>query len=124
MYLDTKDFQTVWQLAHNWVGSDPDKSDPKTLSTELKETIHRLMSAITNHDLSVRTRRMPFFQDGSFFAFIFEFHHYKNFWKCLSRDEFNKAYLDSRYIMRGDVLRWCQNEFRLADVMNRHAGAA
>ena len=23
MYLDSKDYQTVWRLAHNWVGLDP-----------------------------------------------------------------------------------------------------
>ena len=125
MYLDSKDFQTVWRLAHNWVGADPDKSDPNALSTELKEAIHRLMSAAISRAITIRTRRMKFFMDETFLSIIFEFHHYKKFWKCLNGDEFNKAYLDSIYVKRGDVLRWCQNEFhepppvwRLADLKN------
>ena len=127
MYLDSKDFQTVWRLAHNWVGADPDKSDPNALSTELKEAIHRLMSAAISRAITIRTRRMKFFMDETFLSIIFEFHHYKKFWKCLNGDEFNKAYLDSIYVKRGDVLRWCQNEFhepppvwRLADLEKQH----
>lgn len=111
MYLDSKDFQTVWQLAHNWVGVSPDKSDPNALSAELKEAIHRLMSAAMNRAISVRTRKFGFFTDESFFSFIFEFHHFRRFWKCLRGDVFDKTYLDSIYLKRGDVLRWCQNEF-------------
>lgn len=111
MYLDSKDYQTVWRLAHNWVGADPDKSDPNALSIELKETIHRFMSAAINHAISIRTRRMGFFTDDSFSSYIIEFHHFRKFSKCLRGNEFNKAYLDAIYLKRGDVLRWCQNEF-------------
>lgn len=111
MYLDSNDFQTVWRLAHNWVGANPDKSDPNALSAELKEAIHRLMSAAISRAISIRTRRMIFFEDDSFFSLFFDFRHLKNFRKCLRGGEFNKAYLDSIYIKRGEVLRWCQNEF-------------
>jgi hypothetical protein len=45
MYLDSKDYQTVWQLAHNWTGADPDKNSTDEIPTELKEAIHRLMHA-------------------------------------------------------------------------------
>lgn len=113
MYLDNKDFQTVWQLAHNWVNADPEKSDCNALSAELKEVIHRLMSAAFNRTISVRTRRMAFFNDDTFLSIIFDSHHFTKFWKCLRSDVFNKAYLDTIYLKRGDVLRWCQNEFLL-----------
>jgi hypothetical protein len=73
MYLDSKeDYQTVWQLAHNWVDADCGKSDPTALSNDLKETIHRLMSASINRNISVRTRRMIFLTDDSFLSFVFE----------------------------------------------------
>ncbi|BBJ24598.1 hypothetical protein W01_25250 [Candidatus Nitrotoga sp. AM1P] len=48
MYLDSEDYQTVWQLAHNWVGANPEISDPDLFSDELKHSIHRLMSAAIN----------------------------------------------------------------------------
>lgn len=112
MYLDSKeDYQTVWQLAHNWVDADSGRSDPTALSNDLKEAIHRLMSASINKNISVRTRRIKIFTDESFLSVVFDIPHLRRFWKCLRNNEFDKAYLDSLYLKRGDVLRWCQNEF-------------
>lgn len=76
MYLDnTKEFQTVWRLTHNWVGADPDKSNPLALSTELKEVIHRLMHAILNQVIPVRTKNRAFFIEESFLATVIDFVH-------------------------------------------------
>jgi len=111
MYLDSKDYQTVWQLAHNWVGADPEKNDSNLLSDELKHSIHRLMSAALNQAISSRTRRFALFTDDSFFTFVFDSRHTSKFLKCLRNDEFDKSYLSSIYLKRGDVLRWCQSEF-------------
>lgn len=111
MYLDSKDYQTVWQLAHNWVGVDPEKSDPHLLSDELKHSIHRLMSAAINQIIPSRTRRIKLFMDDSFFTLLVDFRHFRKFGKCLRNDEFDKAYLSSIYLNRGDILRWCQSEF-------------
>ncbi len=113
MYLDSKDYQTVWQLAHNWVGTDPIKSDPHLLSNESKHAIHRLMSAAINRAIPSRTRRLQLFMDDSLLTLIFDFRHFRKFGKCLRNDEFDKAYLSSIYLKRGDVLRWCQSEFFL-----------
>ena len=58
MFLDNKEeFQTVWQLAHNWIEVDPDKTDTNAVSSELKNTIHRLLLAITSKNITARTRR-------------------------------------------------------------------
>lgn len=111
MYLDSKDFQTVWRLAHNWVGADADSSDPVSLSPELKDAIHRLMSAAINRAIPIRTRRFIIFMDDSAISLMLDFLHLRRFWKCLRKDVFDKAYLDSIYMKRSDVLRWCQNEF-------------
>lgn len=111
MYLDSKDYQTVWQLAHNWVDADPEKSDPNLLPDELKHSIHRLMSAAINQAIPSRTRRFKLFMDDSFFTWLFDFLHFRKFGKCLRNDEFDKPYLSSIYLKRGDVLRWCQSEF-------------
>ena len=112
MYLDnSKEYQTVWQLAHNWTGLDQTKSDPNVLSVDLKEMIHRLMHAAFNQAIVIRTRRRAFFIDESFLSNVFDFSHVRKFLNCLRHDEFNMKYLDSIYVKRGDVLRWCQNEF-------------
>ncbi len=110
MYLDSKDFQTVWQLAHNWVNADPNKSDLGALSPELVQAIHRLMGAMLSRNISARTKRATFFQDDSFFSFIFDFHHYLKFARCLRKDWLDKTYLESLYVSRADVLNWCDKE--------------
>lgn len=114
MYLDSKDYQTVWQLAHNWVGADSLISDQNQLSGELKQSIHRLLSASINHAIPSRTRRFKLFIDDSFFSMLLDFRHTLRISKCLRKDEFDKSYLDSIYLKRSDVLCWCQNEFLLA----------
>jgi len=53
MYLDSKDFQTIWKLAHNWTGYDPDVTDPQALPQEVQEVIHRMMASIVNNDLLI-----------------------------------------------------------------------
>lgn len=111
MYLDSKDFQTVWQLAHNWVDANPGETDTSALPAELKESIHRLMHAGLNQAISLRTRKRGFFFEESLLASIVDFGHFRKFIKCIRQDEFDKAYLDSIYVKRSDILRWCQNEF-------------
>ena len=110
MFLDGGDFQTVWRLAHNWVNADPDTSDVNSLSPELIQAIHRLMIAMRNRDIAARTKRTAFFQDDSFLSIIFDFYHYLKFRNCLTIGKFDKAYLDSLYVRRGDVLSWCDKE--------------
>lgn len=83
MYLDnSKDYQTVWQLAHNWTELDQIKSDPKALSVDLKDAIHRLMHAAFNGAIKIRTRRRAFFIDESLLSDIFDFSHVRKFLKC------------------------------------------
>lgn len=111
MYLDNNDYQTVWRLAHNWAGGDPDTNYADKLPTELTEAIHRLMHAAYNRAILIRNRKRAFFLDESFLSSVFDFNHTNRFLKCLRKDVFDKAYLDAIYVKRGDVLRWCQKEF-------------
>lgn len=39
MFLDNEDFKSVWQLAHNWVGEDSNKTNVNAISPELKTAI-------------------------------------------------------------------------------------
>ena len=111
MYLDSKDFQTVWKLAHDWVNADPNKSDLNSLSPDLAQAIHRLMGAMLSRNISARTKRATIFQDESFPTFIFDFRHYLKFARCLRKDWFDRAYLDSLYVKRDEVLDWCTKAY-------------
>lgn len=66
MFLDDNpDYQTVWQLAHNWADADPDRTDTNAIPPKLRENIIRLVLAIRNKKISARTRKRSIFFDDS-----------------------------------------------------------
>lgn len=111
MFLDSKDFQTVWQLAHHWVNADPNETDCDELPPELKDAIHRLMFAISNKDITARTKRWIILLDDSIFMIALDSFHRVKFYHCLKRNIFNKPYLDSLYVKRDEVIDWCMKAY-------------
>lgn len=111
MYLDSKDYQTIWSLAHSWTGYDSDATDPQALPQEVQDVIYRMMAAIFRNGLPARTKRFLIFMDESLFTFIVDFRHYVRFYKCLHSDVFDKSYLKSLYVRRPNVLAWCEKEY-------------
>jgi len=107
MFLNGRDFKTIWQLAHDWVGADPDKTDTNAVSPELQEVIHRLMLASFNEEISIRTEECLIFDKGYYINTIFNNFHFRKFKQYLKNDKFDKDYLDSLYIKRNEVLNWC-----------------
>lgn len=110
MYLGIDDYRTVWQLAHNWAGQDSQNSTSSDPSPEVKEAIYRILVAIGNRLISVRTSDFVIFKDDSFLNFLFEIRHYLKFDACKRKGKFDKEYLDSLYVWRPEVIRWCQND--------------
>ena len=111
LFLDSKDFQTVWQLAHHWISADPNETDCDALSPELKDAIHRLMLAISNKDITARTKRWIILLDDSVFMIALDSFHRMKFYHCLKRNKFNKSYLDSLYVKRNEVFDWCKKAY-------------
>ncbi len=110
MFLDNKEeFQTVWQLAHNWVDANPAETDANAVSLELKTAIHRLMNAMACREISARTRKWIIFEGNSFLSLPFDLFHYLEFIQSLKKDKFKKIYLDNLYVKRNEVLSWCEN---------------
>ncbi|MBP6057816.1 MAG: hypothetical protein KA524_05240 [Nitrosomonas sp.] len=108
MFLDDNpDYQTVWQLAHNWTDADPNETDTNAISPKLREHIIRLMLAIRNRKISVRTRKRSIFIDDSVISLIVDTSHYLKTLNCLLKDAINKAYLDSLYVKREEVIDLC-----------------
>lgn len=108
MYLDNKEeFQTVWELAHNWRNADSNKTDVNNLSFDLKTAIHQMIYAARAQEISVRTRQRSIFIDDSIFTLIFDFFHFLKINACLKQNKFNKSYLDSIYVKRNEVVDWC-----------------
>jgi hypothetical protein len=113
MFLDeNNDYLTVWKLAHNWANVSPDNSDPSALPNEVKQGIHRTLSAIANRAITARNRKKVIFADEDTFEFLFfEIFNYLKLLKVQRKSVYDKSFLDSVYVKRAEVLRWCQNDF-------------
>ncbi|HMW21792.1 MAG TPA: hypothetical protein PKD88_12415 [Nitrosomonas sp.] len=48
MFLDSDDFKSVWELAHNWISEDTTKTESESISADLKVAIHQLLHAIVS----------------------------------------------------------------------------
>lgn len=111
---NSPDFKTVWQLAHNWIGADPDKTDPNNaISPELITAIHRLMHAMSSMEITVRWKGWRIFMDDSFLSSVFDLYHNFKFYRCLRKNKFDKDYLDNLYAKRNEVINWSINVARL-----------
>jgi hypothetical protein len=109
-YLDTGDHLTVWKLAHDWAGIDSAASNPDSLPPEIKAGIFRVLVAIRNKLLSVRTPSRAILVEDGFLDMLADFPHDLKFNACLKKDRFDKNYLDSLYVWRPEVIRWCVND--------------
>lgn len=110
---NSPDFKTVWQLAHNWIEADPDKTDPSAISTELRIAIHRLMHAMSTKEITARWKGLRIFRDDSFLSSVFDLYHDFKFYRCLRNNRFDKHYLDNLYAKRNEVINWCIDVARL-----------
>lgn len=101
------DFKTVWQLAHDWEGERPDQTDPNAISPKLRIAIDRLMRAISGKEISARWKGYRIFLDNWLLTLIFEFSHFKQFYRWLMHHKFSKDYLDNLYVKRNEVIDLC-----------------
>lgn len=110
MYLESEDFKTLWQLAIAWAGYNPDRIDENNLPGEVQLNLKRLAAAILRRALSARTKKTAILYDDGFLDYLFDIHHLMRLLRCRSGKSFDKEYLSSIFIRRGEFLRWCEHE--------------
>lgn len=102
------DFKSVWQLAHNWVGEEPDQTDPNAISPKLRLAIDRLIRAIGANEISARWKGYRIFKDDTFLSNVFDIRHLITFYFWFIFNKFSKNYLDNLYVKRNEVIAWCE----------------
>ncbi|MDR4513655.1 hypothetical protein [Nitrosomonas sp.] len=102
------DFKTVWQLTHNWVGEEPDKTDPLAISPALRIAIDRLIRGISSREISGRWKGYRIFTGSLFLSLILEPIHCLRFFRWLIYHKFSIDYLDNLYVKRNEVITWCE----------------
>lgn len=110
MYIDSEDFLSLWQLAHQWARFDSDKTDESDLPDQVKLNLERLTAAIMAGRLQSRTKNLVILGDDTFFDILFSARHLYKLFRCRSGKALDKSYLESLFVRRPDFLEWCEKE--------------
>ena len=112
MFLEGKDYLSIWKVAHQWADKDPESTKPDALPEEEQDNIFRIIQGFMRDDLTLRKKNGARIADDNPFAIFSFISSIVRLRKCLIKHNFDKTYLDSVLVGRGEVLRWCQKEFR------------
>lgn len=110
MYIDSEDYRSLWQLAHDWAGVDSQKTDINNLPTQVDLNLKRLASSVMSKVLKARTKSFVIFVDDSFIDLLLSIKHFYKLYRCRSGKSFDKEYLQSIFIRRPDFLEWIERE--------------
>lgn len=111
MFLEGKDYLSIWKTANLWAEYDPDSTNFADLPEEVQDNIFRIIQGVLRDDLTLRKKSGTRLAEDNPFAFFSLFFALLKLRKCLTKHTFDKEYLDSVLLGRGEVLRWCQKEF-------------
>lgn len=113
MYLEGKEFKSIWNAAHLWAGYDPELTDPNALPDEVRDHIHWFIVGHFRGELPLRRKWLYIdCRDESFFNSLLSITTWLKLRRGLSKNTFDKTFLDSLRIARGELIRWCHKEFR------------
>jgi hypothetical protein len=50
MFLEGKDYLSIWEVAHRWAGFDPEATNPNDLPEQVHYLIHKLIEGYLSED--------------------------------------------------------------------------
>lgn len=111
MFLEGKDYLSIWEIGHRWAGFDPDATDPNDLPEQVRYLIHKLIEGYLSDDLKLRRAsgyRIP--RENQLF-FIWNLNFWLNqLWRCLTKNVFDKNRLSGCFVRRSELLKMCVKE--------------
>lgn len=106
-----QDFLSIWALANAWAEEEPITSSADEIPLEVKRYIGKLILAYFRKELSLRTKDGFRIIGHGTFEKLFDIDKgFEQLWKCLTQAP-DIAFLDGVYVMRSEVIRWCEAEF-------------
>lgn len=109
MILEGIEFDTIWRVAHKWANQDPNTNNTESLHPLVSDRLQRMARAAIFRKLSLRdTTNTPVLDSWLLINMIFE---RKIFWglrACYFHHKFDQALLDSVYVSRAELLKWCE----------------
>lgn len=111
MYSESEDFRSVWNLAHDWAGFDPNKTDVKNLPKPVYLNLQRMSAAIQCRALPAQTKKLLIFIDDSLMTYLlFDLKHFIKLLLCKWGRSIDANYLKSIYVKRIHFIEWCEKE--------------
>lgn len=112
MFLKGIEFDTIWRVAHKWVDQDPNTNNIESLQDLVKIRIQRLARAVIKGKLSLRkSNGVPALDSGFIFSITLEREIFWPLRNCYVKEKFDQSLLDSVYVSRAEVLKWCEGEY-------------
>ena len=112
MFLKGIEFDTIWRVAHKWVDQDPNTNNIESLQDLVKIRIQRLARAVIKGKLSLRkSNGVPALDSGFIFSITLEREIFWPLRNCYVKEKFDQSLLDSVYVSRAEILRWCEAEY-------------
>lgn len=110
--LHPNDFRTIWELAHLWAGSAPDKTDPQNLPDAVSDKLQKLIWAFIRNKIGLRRKSGHKVVQEAVLFLMFDLNRTRvRLREAVTSRRFEKDFLDSLFVMRSEVLKWCTEEF-------------
>lgn len=111
MFLEGKDYLSIWEVAHRWAQFDPDATSPEELPEQVRYFIQKIVEGYFAGDLKLRRKNGYAVPREPMYLFFFNFNVWlRQLWRCLTKDEFNKNNLSSIFVRRSELLKLCAKE--------------
>jgi hypothetical protein len=111
MFLEGKDYLSIWEVAHRWAGLDPDSTNPEDLPEDVRYYIHKMIEGYLGEELKLRSSDGYRVARDPLHILIWGVNAQLNFmWSCLNKGNFNKPKLLKLYVRRRELINLCKLE--------------
>lgn len=111
MFLEGKDYLSVWEIAHRWAQFDPDATNHEELPEQVRYFTQKIAEGYFGGDLKLRRKNGYFAPREPMYLLLFNVNvWHKQLWRCLTKDEFNKKNLTALFVRRTELLKFCTKE--------------
>ena len=110
--LHPNDFRSIWELAHLWAGVHPESTESAKLPDDVIDRLQKLIWAFLRKKIGLRRKSGNRVIQDDMWLFIFNVNRTRvRLGNIVTTHEFDKEFLSSLFVMRGEILKWCDGEF-------------
>ncbi|MDD2770210.1 MAG: hypothetical protein PHT19_15905 [Methylococcus sp.] len=110
--LNRNEFRTIWELAFRWEGLEPPEQEPSELPEGVTDKIDKIIWAFRRERLPLRhpSTLLANPDRDSAIELLFIDRTLFRLRRCQKRKDFRQKLLDQLYVMRPELLDWCDKD--------------